>query len=211
MNSVLNLPDGQVKPFGELRLQKNCNQSCSPNFFSFFFFRGGGGQGENEMTFGLVRANCSLREWLSFLSFLTIPSSFPEVVLLIGWKFASTNKKHYPELGSASDWLKDTSPEARPIRSNTKIWVVTRHQYGISTLLPQTSFPGGRGRGDHSAVVAFRNVGWFLRLVMTWLQPLTSLRSWKVEIATTPKLTHRIENAVSRAKNWFAYPKKTRT
>ena len=25
LNSVLNLPDGQVKSFGELKLQKNCN------------------------------------------------------------------------------------------------------------------------------------------------------------------------------------------
>ena len=27
VNSVLNLPDGQVKFFGEFKLQKNCNQS----------------------------------------------------------------------------------------------------------------------------------------------------------------------------------------
>ena len=29
VNSVLNLPDWQVKLFGEFKLQKNCNQSCS--------------------------------------------------------------------------------------------------------------------------------------------------------------------------------------
>ena len=29
-----------------------------------------------------------------------------------------------------------------PIRSTIQIWVVTRHQYGISTLVPQTSFRG---------------------------------------------------------------------
>ena len=39
---------------------------------------------------------------------------------------------HYPDLGSAS--------RGRPIRSTTQIWVVTRHQYGISTLVSQTSF-----------------------------------------------------------------------
>ena len=30
----------------------------------------------------------------------------------------------------------------QPIRSSTQIWVVTRHQYGISALVSQTSFDG---------------------------------------------------------------------
>ena len=50
--------------------------------------------------------------------------------------------RHYPDLDSASDWLKQISHEARPIRSTTQIWVVTRHQYGISALVSQTSFGG---------------------------------------------------------------------
>ena len=49
---------------------------------------------------------------------------------------------HYPDLGSASDWLNQISHAARPIRSTTQIWVVTRHQYGISALISQTSFRG---------------------------------------------------------------------
>ena len=44
---------------------------------------------------------------------------------------------------SSSEWLKQILP--------TQIWVVTRHQYGISALVSQTSF---RGR----QVVAWRNV-----------------------------------------------------
>ena len=48
--------------------------------------------------------------------------------------------RHYPDLGSASDWLKQISQAARPIRSTTQIWVVTRHQYGISALVSQTTF-----------------------------------------------------------------------
>ena len=39
--------------------------------------------------------------------------------------------RHYPDLGSASDWLNQVSYAARLIRSTTQIWVVTRHQYGI--------------------------------------------------------------------------------
>ena len=56
---------------------------------------------------------------------------------------------HYPVLGGTLDWLKQISYAARPIRSTAKIWVVTRHQYGISVLVSQTSF-----RGETTAGVA---------------------------------------------------------
>ena len=49
---------------------------------------------------------------------------------------------HYPDLGSASDWLNQISHVARPIKSTTQIWVVTRHQYENSALVSQTSFGG---------------------------------------------------------------------
>ena len=47
---------------------------------------------------------------------------------------------HYPDLRSPSDWLNQISHGARPIRSTTQIWVVTRHE--ISALVSQTSFGG---------------------------------------------------------------------
>ena len=50
--------------------------------------------------------------------------------------------RHHRDLGSASDWLNQISYEARPTRNTTHIWVVTRHQYGISALVSQTSFCG---------------------------------------------------------------------
>ena len=56
---------------------------------------------------------------------------------------------HYPDLNSAFDWLKQVSQAARPIRSTTQIWVVTRHQYGISALVSQTSI-----RGETAGAVA---------------------------------------------------------
>ena len=43
-------------------------------------------------------------------------------------------------LGSACDWLSRGGNLLRPIRSTNQIWLVTRHQYGISALVPQTSF-----------------------------------------------------------------------
>ena len=47
--------------------------------------------------------------------------------------------RHYPDLGSASDWLGNL---IQPIRCTTQIWVVTRPQYGISGFVSQTSFGG---------------------------------------------------------------------
>ena len=55
--------------------------------------------------------------------------------------------RHYPDLGRASDWLKQISHAARPIRSTTQNWIVTRHQYRISALISQTSFGGETSDG----------------------------------------------------------------
>ena len=49
---------------------------------------------------------------------------------------------HYPDLGSASDWSCCMGNLIQTIRGTTQIWVVTRHQYGISALVSQTSFGG---------------------------------------------------------------------
>ena len=50
--------------------------------------------------------------------------------------------RYYLDLDSAPDWLKQISLAVRPI----KIWVVTRHQYGIFALILQTSFRGENSR-----------------------------------------------------------------
>ena len=51
-------------------------------------------------------------------------------------------KRHYPDLGSASEWLNQISHAARPIKSTTQIWAETRHQHAISAYVSQTSFGG---------------------------------------------------------------------
>ena len=45
--------------------------------------------------------------------------------------------RHYPDPGCSSDWM-----DFQPIRSTAQIWVVTRHQYGISALVSLMSFRG---------------------------------------------------------------------
>ena len=82
--------------------------------------------------------------------------------------------RHYPDLGSASDWLNQISHAARPIRSTTHIWVVTRHQYGISPLVSQTSFRGviidgvAKCRLFSQASIYLRSVFRPLRLELRW-------------------------------------------
>ena len=53
VNSVLNLPDGQVKYFEEFNLQKNCEINSTHQKIL----------GLVEMTFGLVNVSFSLPEW----------------------------------------------------------------------------------------------------------------------------------------------------
>ena len=55
--------------------------------------------------------------------------------------------RHYPDLCSASDWLCRERNFLQPIGSTTQTWVVTRHQYGISALVSQTSFSGETSGG----------------------------------------------------------------
>ena len=50
---------------------------------------------------------------------------------------------HRPDLGGASDWLKQVSLAPRPIRSTTQIWVESRHQYGIPALIRQIVISSG--------------------------------------------------------------------
>ena len=65
--------------------------------------------------------------------------------------------RRYPDLDSASDWSCRLWNLLQPIRSTAQIWVVTRHLYGISALVSQTSF-------EEKLSVASRNVSCFLGL-----------------------------------------------
>ena len=67
--------------------------------------------------------------------------------------------RHYPDLGSVSDWLNQISHLSRVIRSTTQIWVVTRYQYGISALFLRRHLAGKQ-------VAASPNVGCCVRLLL---------------------------------------------
>ena len=52
---------------------------------------------------------------------------------------------YYPDLTRAPNW--SCRVGIQQIKSITQIWVVTRHQYGISALVSQTSFRGETSGG----------------------------------------------------------------
>jgi len=89
----------------------------------------------------------------SFLSFCPWPSprkqpAFHDATtgFHVKWRLRNERRNstlmtyHYPDLDSASDWSYRVGNLLQPIRSSTWIWVVTRHQHGISVLISQTSF-----------------------------------------------------------------------
>ena len=84
-------------------------------------------------------------------------ASFPAENDTVNRRNSILMKRHYHDLGSTSDWMYQISHAARPIRSTSQIWVVTCHQYGISTLFLRRYLAG-------KPVVASPNVGCFLRL-----------------------------------------------
>ena len=61
--------------------------------------------------------------------------------------------RHYSDLGSASDWLKQIPHLARPIRGTTKIWVVTGNQWKFCPRFANVISWGNRGWCREMSVV----------------------------------------------------------
>ena len=87
----------------------------------------------------------SLRKKPTFLDDTT--SFFAKRSLRNGRRNSILMTRGYPDLGRASDRSCRAVNLLQPIRSTTQIWVVTRHQYGISALYSQTSFRGETSGG----------------------------------------------------------------
>ena len=66
-----------------------------------------------------------------------------------------TDDMSYPDLGSASDWSCYVGNLLQPTRSTTQIWVVTRHQYGISALIFSDDILWGNQRWHHKVSAVF--------------------------------------------------------
>ena len=111
---------------------------------------------------------------------LNLPKPWPEKTADILWSYhwfpsemtSNCRECHYPDLDSTSDWLKQISLVAQPIKTTTQIWVVTHYQHVISALILQKSFCeqaiGGIAKYALFIFLFFRltkpmnNIVWFL-------------------------------------------------
>ena len=111
---------------------------------------------------------------------LNLPKPWPEKTADISWSYhwfpwemtSNCRQCHYPDLDSTSDWLKQISLVAQPIKTTTQIWVVTHYQHVISALILQKSFCeqaiGGIAKYALFIFLFFRltkpmnNIVWFL-------------------------------------------------
>ena len=69
-------------------------------------------------------------------------------------KFHTDVLCHFPDLGSTSHFVLPRAKFAfEPIRSTTRIWVVTRQRYRISAVIPQTSsYKATSGWGKEASI-----------------------------------------------------------
>ena len=87
----------------------------------------------------------------------------------------------YPDLSSASDWSCRVGNLLQPIRSTPQIWVVTRHQYGISGPFLRRHFA-------RKPEVGSLNVGCFLRLILERFRvTFTATVRFKLKISRSRK------------------------
>ena len=80
-----------------------------------------------------VDALHSLRKQLTFCDFAAVS-------LRNDWRNSILMMCQYSDLGWATDWLYYERNLLQPIRSTSQIWVVMRHQCGISEVFAQKSF-----------------------------------------------------------------------
>ena len=70
---------------------------------------------------------------------------------------------YYSDLSSTPDWSCRVANFLQPIRGTIQIWVLIRHQYGISAAAPQTSFRGETSGEASKTADIWRRYDWFSR------------------------------------------------
>ena len=128
------------------------------------------------MILSVPSLTCSLRKQPTFGD---VTTGFPAKWLLRNDRRNSTlMERHYPDLGSASDWSCRVGNLFQPIISTTQIWVVTPHQYGISEVISQTSF-GGETTGSVANCRLFSQATWLVDRIRVKKDEKAYPRAWK--------------------------------
>ena len=99
----------------------------------------------------LFTAKCnitfSLWKQLTFPNIWPLVSPWNDIWKMTVQRDSTDELCHYTDLGSTSECSCHQGNLLQPIRSTTQIWVVTRHQYEISTVITQMSFSGKTSGG----------------------------------------------------------------
>ena len=103
------------------------------------------------------------------------------------------SEKRAQKFQTASDWLDQISHAARPIRSTTQIWVMTRHQCGISALISQTSF-GGETSGSVAKSGLFSQAKTLLKDVVDLPRNLLDFKEHVVHLILRKYVRSRIHS-----------------
>ena len=111
---------------------------------------------------------------------------------------------HYQDLGSAFDWSCREGNWLKLIRGTTEIWVVMRHQYGISALVSQTVISLGNQwwRREVSALFS----GYFF-LILVYFTLLNSPRRLNKATGDEPGLASQLISTLHYPPNqWKVLP-----
>ena len=106
-------------------------------------------------------------------------------------KFHTDDASLGQQLGSVFDWLKKIFNHA--IRSTTQIWVMTRHQCGISALISQTSF-GGETSGSVAKSGLFSQAKTLLKDVVDLPRNLLDFKEHVVHLILRKYVRSRIHS-----------------
>ena len=121
VNSVINLPDGQVNFFGEFKLQMNCEINLLIKTFL----------GLAEMIFGLVNVSFSLPEWqaikMTFFAPWVLPLSHNNNIV---WIFLSDTAS----VGSSASERGPGSGRSSPVVKDKKLFKSTGVKKDVSSL-----------------------------------------------------------------------------
>ena len=129
---------------------------------------------EKKMLFWLSKVNNGLA-WKNRRHFATPPTATSRNGVRPKRRNSILIARHYQDLGTDSDWSCRVLNLLQPIRSTTQIWVVRRHQYGISALVSQTSFRGKTVGGVAKCLFLFRRMMDLLKVWKISLKPKKSL------------------------------------
>ena len=111
------------------------------------------------------------------------------------------SEKRAQKFHTASDWLNQISHAARPIKSTTQIWVMTRHQCGISALASQTSF-GGETSGSVAKCRLFSRARTLPNVVANLPRNLLDFKEHVVHLILRKYVGGRIHSTTRASVQW---------